>query len=191
MSASVDGATSGSESSGGARLLLAAGVGAAIALSLGIYGNAHAPATDLSITLGFADTITMKVWLATVAVGFALVQLGSALWMYGRLPLRAAPDWIGGLHRISGRLAFLLSLPVAYHCLYQLAFQDTTTRVLIHSLLGCAFYGAFAAKVVIVRSHALPGAALPIAGGVVFTIFVAVWLTSGLWFISNNGFPSP
>ena len=90
----------------------------------------------------------MKVWLATVAVLFALVQLGSALWLYGRLPVRDAPAWLGSLHRISGRLAFLLSLPVAYHCLYQLAFQDTTTRVLVHSLLGCAFYGAFAAKVV-------------------------------------------
>jgi hypothetical protein len=25
----------------------------------------------------------------------------------------------------------------------------------------------------------------------VFTILVATWLTSGFWFISNNGFPSP
>ena len=80
---------------------------------------------------------------------------------------------------------------MAYHCLYQLAFQDSSTRVLLHSLLGCAFYGAFAAKVVVVRSHSLPGAALPIAGGLVFTILVSVWLTSGLWFISNNGFPAP
>ena len=111
--------------------------------------------------------------------------------MFGRLPLGAAPGWLGSLHRISGRLAFLSSLPVAYHCLYQLAFQDSDTRVLAHSLLGCAFYGAFAAKVVIVRSHSLPGAALPVAGGLVFTVLVAVWLTSGLWFISENGFPSP
>ena len=180
-----------SEPSSGARLLLAGGIGAAIALSLGIYGNQHAPATDLAITLGFHDTITMKVWLASVALLFAFVQVGSALWMYGRLPVRDAPEWIGSLHRISGRLAFLLSLPVAYHCLYQLAFQDSTTRVLVHSLLGCAFYGAFAAKVVIVRSHTLPGWALPVAGGLVFTILVSVWLTSGLWFISENGFPSP
>jgi hypothetical protein len=187
----VNSATTGSEPSSGARLLLAGGIGAAIALSLGIYGNAHSPATDLSITLGFADTITMKVWLASIAVGFALVQIASALWMYGRLPLPSAPAWLGSLHRISGRVAFLLSLPVAYHCLYQLAFQDSSTRVLLHSLLGCAFYGAFAAKVVVVRSHSLPGAALPIAGGLVFTILVSVWLTSGLWFISNNGFPSP
>ena len=133
----------------------------------------------------------MKVWLATIAVLLAIVQLASALWLYGRLPLPDGPPWLGSLHRISGRLAFLASLPVAYHCLYQLAFQDTDTRVLVHSLLGCAFYGAFAAKVVIVRSHSLPGWALPVAGGLVFTILVAVWLTSGLWFISENGFPSP
>ena len=111
--------------------------------------------------------------------------------MYGKLPLRDGPAWLGPAHRISGRLAFLLSLPVAYHCLYQLAFQDTTTRVLAHSLLGCAFYGAFAVKVVVVRSHSLPGIALPLAGGALFTILIATWLTSGLWFISNNGFPSP
>ena len=85
MGVHVDSPTS--EPSSGARLLLAGGIGAAIALSLGIYGNEHAPATDLSITLGFADTITMKVWLASVGVLFALVQLGSALWLYGRLPL--------------------------------------------------------------------------------------------------------
>jgi hypothetical protein len=63
--------------------------------------------------------------------------------------------------------------------------------VLFHSLFGCAFYGAFAAKVVVVRSPSLPGAALPIAGGLVFTLLVAVWLTSGLWFISHHGFPAP
>jgi hypothetical protein len=182
--------SAGVPSSGG-RLLLAGTVGALVALSVGIYGNVHDPAADLSITLGFKDTITMKVWLASLAVLFAVVQVGSALWMYGRLPLGAGPAWLGSLHRISGRLAFLLSLPVAYHCLYQLAFQDTSTRVLIHSLLGCAFYGAFAAKVVVVRSHSLPGLALPPAGGALFTLLVGVWLTSGWWFISTNGLPSP
>ena len=151
----------------------------------------HQPATDLAITLGFRDTITMKVWLASAAALLAVAQLLSALWMYGRLPLGAAPPWIGAAHRISGRLAFLISLPVAYHCLYQLAFQDTSARVLAHSLLGCAFYGAFATKIVVVRSRSLPGAALPVAGGLLFTLLIAVWLTSGLWFISNQGFPAP
>jgi hypothetical protein len=172
------------ERAGGGGLLLAGALGAIVALTLGIYGNVHEPASDLAITLGFKDTITMKVWLASIAVLFAVAQLFSALWMYGRLPLSDPPAWIGTAHRISGRLAFLFSLPVAYHCLYQLAFQDTTGRVLAHSLLGCLFYGAFAAKVVVVRSRNLPGIALPIAGGLVFSLLVAVWLTSGLWYIA-------
>src|SRR4051794_4123198 len=191
MGTDVESAPGLNRPAGGTRLLLAGAIGALVALTLGIYGNVHDPASDLSITLGFKDTITMKVWLATVAVLFACVQLVSALWMYGRLPVADPPAWIGSLHRISGRLAFLLSLPVAYHCLYQLAFQTASLRVLLHSLLGCVFYGAFATKVVVVRSHSLPGAALPLAGGLIFTVLVVVWLTSGFWFITQNGFPSP
>jgi hypothetical protein len=95
------------------------------------------------------------------------------------------------VHRISGRLAFLLSLPVAYHCLYQLGFQHSNTRVLTHSILGCLFYGAFASKVVIVRSRGLPSIALPLVGGLTFALLVYVWLTSGLWYINKSGFPSP
>jgi Family of unknown function (DUF6529) len=171
------------------RLLLAALLGAAIAVALGVYANAHNPSTEVSVTLGFTNTITMKVWLATVALFFACVQLLSALWMYGRLPLGAAPSWLGSVHRISGRLAFLVTLPVAYACLYQLGFQHTSFRVLAHSVLGCVFYGAFAAKVLIVRSRGLPGYALPLAGGLVFVVLVYVWLFSALWYIGHSGFP--
>lgn len=174
------------------KLILAGLLGATVALALGLYGRAHDPAGDLAITLGFSATINMKIWLATTSLAFAVVQLLSALWLWGRLPLAGtAPQGLGSLHRVSGRLAFLLSLPVAYHCLYQLGFQDATTRVLAHSLLGCAFYGAFAAKIVIVRDHRLPGLALPVAGGLVFTLLVGVWLTSGYWYIDAQGFPSP
>ena len=130
----------------------------------------------------------MKVWLASIALTFAVVQVVTALWVYGRLPW-ATPAWIGTVHRISGRIAFLVSLPVAYHCLWSLGFQDTSTRVLAHSLLGCAFYGAFATKITIVRSKGLPGIALPLAGGALFALLVFAWETSALWFIHENGFP--
>jgi len=173
----------------GPRILAAGVVGALVAVSLGIYGNVHDPASDLSITLGFRDTITMKVWLASVAVLFGVVQVVSALSIYGKLGRK--PSWVNGLHRISGRLAFLISLPVAYHCLYQLAFQDSTLRVLAHSILGCAFYGAFATKVMLIRTPGKPAIVTPVAGGVLFALLIAAWLTSGLWFISENGFPSP
>jgi hypothetical protein len=171
------------------RLLAIAAFGAAVAVALGVYGNVHDPSRELVFTLFFSSTISMKVWLATVALAFALLQVTSALWMYGRLPGKA-PPWIGSAHRISGRLAFIFSLPVAYHCLWSLGFQDTDTRVLLHSLLGCCFYGAFAAKVTIVNSKALPGVALPIAGGLLFAALVGVWLTSAFWFIDNGGWPA-
>ena len=172
-----------------AKLLIAAGVGAAVALALGIYGHVHDPSQQLVFTLFFSSTIAMKVWFGSVAVAFALVQVLSALWVYGKLPWQPT-SWAGDLHRISGRLAFLISLPVAYHCLWSLGFQDTDGRVLAHSLLGCAFYWAFAAKVTIVRSKGLPGIALPIAGGLTFAVLVATWLTSAFWFVGQQGWPS-
>ena len=171
------------------RLLAVAAAGAAVAIALGIYGRVHDPSQQLVFTLVFSSTIAMKVWLGTAAAALALVQVLLALWLYGRLPW-AAPASVGPAHRICGRLAFIVSLPVAYHCLWSLGFQDTDARVLAHSLLGCAVYGAFAAKVTIVRSSALPGVALPIAGGLMFALLVGVWFTSGLWFIRESGFPA-
>jgi len=171
------------------RLLGAALFGAAVAVALGVYGKVHDPSQQLVFTLFFSSTISMKVYFATVALAFAIVQVATALWVYGKLPW-TAPAWAGTVHRISGRMAFIISLPVAYHCLWSFGFQDTTGRVLAHSLFGCAVYGAFATKVTIVNSKGLPGVALPIAGGIMFAMLVGVWLTSAFWLIDNQGWPS-
>lgn len=173
-------------------MLVPALVGAAVALGLGVYANEHQPTGQsvLDDGLFFTATLNMKAWLATIALGFACFQILSALRMYGKIGSAASvPTWLGTAHKVSGTLAFLISLPVAYHCLWALGFQDTDTRVLIHSLAGCFFYGAFAAKIVIVETKRLPGLALPIAGGTVFTALVVVWLTSALWFFDSFGFP--
>src|SRR3954462_10299394 len=161
------------------KLLTAAGVGAAVAVAVGVYGHVHDPSQRLVFTLFFSSTISLKVWFATLAAALAVVQVTLALWIYGRLPWRG-PARAGAAHRISGRLAFLATLPVAYHCLWSLGFQDTSTRVLAHSLLGCTFFGAFATKVLVVRSHGLPARALPIAGGLVFAALMLAWYTSAL-----------
>jgi hypothetical protein len=57
----------------------------------------------------------------------------------------------GTLHRSTGWAAFLVSLPVAAACLWALGFQSDNKRVLAHGLLCCAFYGAFAAKLIVVE----------------------------------------
>src|SRR4051812_1952615 len=116
----------------GPRLLAAATVGALVAVALGIYGNAHDPASDLSITLGFSDTITMKVWLASAAALLAVTQVLSASWMYGKLPLGDAPGWIGGAARITRRLGVLLRLPGPFPLLFPPPFPTPSARGVAH-----------------------------------------------------------
>ena len=173
--------------SGAAKIVVPSLIGALVALTLGIYGRLHHP-TGIAVNIaGFSSPGYVKSWLATAATVFAVVQVGSALVMYGKVPHVAAPSWIGGLHRWSGRLAFLLAVPVAIHCLYALGFQNYSTRVLLHSLAGCAFFGAFTVKMLILPKRGLPGWVLPLAGALVFTLLIAVWLTSAYWFFSTFG----
>jgi len=172
-------------------LLGAALIGAAIAVALGVYGREHDPAGQALFTLGFSGTINMKAWLATIALALAVVQILLALWLYGKIG-RNAPIWVGPTHRLVGTLTFLVTLPVAYHCLWSLGFETdaSNARRFWHSLFGCAFYGAFATKVLCVRAKGLPGWALPVIGGLVFSLLVGLWFTSAFWFFDNSGFPS-
>ncbi|MEM8904877.1 MAG: DUF6529 family protein [Actinomycetota bacterium] len=172
-------------------LLAVVALGAAVAVSLGVYGRIHEPTGDSISTFGFPAVLPMKAWFATGAAALALFQLVSALWMWGRLPgvSAPAPGWTGPAHRWSGTVAFLLTLPVAYHCLWALGFQDTDTRVLVHSILGCAFYGAFTTKLLSLRVRRLPGMTLPVVGGSLVALLVGIWWTSSLWFFTNVGFP--
>lgn len=171
-------------------LFVTAAIGGAVALALGTYAKVHTPTFQGIVAFGFPAVLPMKAWFTTIAATLALGQLVSAMWMYGRLPVVGAPPrWVALGHRWMGTFAFLFTLPVAYHCLWALGFQDTDTRVLAHSLLGCAFYGAFTSKMLILRSNRMPKWALPSAGGLLFTILVAIWMTSSLWFFRTIGFP--
>jgi Family of unknown function (DUF6529) len=171
------------------RLVIAFLVGAAVAVFLGVYGRVHDPTGETVATLFFDDQITMKVWFATAAALCAVVQVGSALRLYGKVGSGPSPSWLGDVHRLSGTLAFLFTLPVAYHCLWSIGFSSDPgfNRVFLHSVAGCLFYGAFAAKVLVVRSRGLPGWALPAVGGLVFTALVGAWFTSAFWFFDTQG----
>lgn len=162
-------------------------IGSAVTVTLGVYGGLHT-GTGVAVNVaGFSGPLAAKAWLTTGAVFFALVQLGTALVMYGRIPGVAVPWWIGGAHRWSGRFAFLLAVPVAMHCLYALGFQSFNGRVLIHSLLGCFFFGVFTVKMLALRRDDLPWWALPLIGGLALSALVGLWWTSSLWFFTAVG----
>jgi hypothetical protein len=162
--------------------------GATVADALGVYGSAHQPTGQTVTTPGFGSMIAMKVWLAVIAGVLAVGQLISALWMYGRLG-RPAPRVVRVAHHYSGGAAVLVSLPVAYHCLWSLGFQAHEPRVLAHSLLGCLFYGAFVTKIVALHTKTSRGWLLPVAGGVLFSALVLVVLLSAGWYLTASGIP--
>lgn len=166
--------------------------GAAVAVALGVYADSHTPTHEKPYTLFFSGTIQLKVWLATAALALAVVQLLLAARLYGKLPVpRRAPAWLGDAHRLVGITVFLLTLPVAYQCLWGLGFQSGDTRVLLHGIFGCVFYGVFVMKVLGVRVEGLPGWVLPVAGGLVFAALVGVFLTSSVWFFTSSSAPRP
>jgi hypothetical protein len=171
-------------------LAVALVTGAAVAVAIGVYARVHTPASRPLFLLGFSGMLQLKSWFATTALILVVVQLVTALWMWGRLPgAPPAPAWLGGVHRWSGSVAFTLTLPVALHCVWSLGFVTTTPRVLAHGLLGCGFYGAYAAKMLGLRLRGLPRWAVPVLGGSVFTLFLLVWTTSALWFFGRSGVP--
>lgn len=183
---STENSTPSPAARGTATLLVPVAIGAAVAVALGAYGRLHEP-TGIAVNLaGFSGPLAAKSWLTTGAAFFAAVQLVSALAMYGKLGI-AAPQWTGTLHRWSGRIAFLLAVPVAIHCLYAVGFASAEPRTLTHSLLGCFFFGAFTVKMLSLSRKGTPGWALPLLGGLAFTALVGLWLTSSLWFFTTFG----
>ena len=171
----------------GVAVLIAVAIGAFVAVALGVFGKIHEPQFFSISIAGFSSGLAVKAWLATLAVVLALFQLVSAFAMYRLIPGGRAPAWIGTAHVWSGRLAVLVSVPVAVHCLYALGFQSYDNRVLFHSLFGCFFYGAFVTKMLLLTRKGLQAWVIPVAGGLVFFVLVYVWLTSALWFFQTNG----
>ena len=162
--------------------------GAAVSIALGVYGNVHDPAGKGAIDLAFIRTVVLKVYLASAAAVIALFQLATALRLYGKISFPRVAPWLGILHRVTGTVAFVLVVIVAYHCLWALGFQRGDPRLLFHSVMGCFLFGAFTAKVIVVQSKGLPGWWLPIAGGSLFTALVLLWLSSAGWFFVTFGF---
>ncbi len=137
--------------------------------------------------LFFSDTLHMKAWLTTAALLLGLGQLLTAARIYGKMRFLPEGHLYAPLHRWSGRVAILLTLPAAYHCIFKLGFGTYDARAFIHSLLGAFFYGAFFAKVLIVRTSGYPGWVLPMAGGVLFSILMGLWFTSAFWLFDALG----
>jgi Family of unknown function (DUF6529) len=174
--------------SGFRSVMLGLAVGSLVAVAIGVYGKTHTPTNEAFSLAGFSSGLHAKAWLGSIAFAFAIIQVLSAMAMWGKLPgSRGGGRVAGVLHKWSGRIAVVVSLPVAAHCLYALGFQGFDTRVLLHSLFGCFFYGIFVCKMLVLTRDDRPGWVLPVVGGVVFAGLTGLWVTSSLWFFGEYG----
>ena len=154
-----------------------------------MLGSVSSTYTDI-VTVVFSSTIAAKAWFASAAIVLALVQVSTGARIFGKLqrliPLQR--PWPNRIHRWSGRLAFLCTLPVAFHCIFILGFQTRDARVAAHSILGSFVYGVFAVKVFFVHDHDHPRWTLPLVGGTLFAVLAGLWLTSAFWYFTNVRF---
>jgi len=173
------------------RVALIGLLGAVVAVVLYIIGRVHTP--DYTASL-FGQTglnaIMLKSALASAALALAVVQVLLALWIYRKLPLAGRPPRaIRMTHRIIGFVTIALTIPIAIHCFLAYGVNLSDSRHIIHSIVGCAVYGAFVVKVLFVQSRRLPGWALPVAGGLLALLIALLWYSSALWYY--NGYSVP
>ena len=142
------------------------------------------------VTTVFSTPIAFKAWFATAAAAFAVVQVLTGARIFGKLTgiVPVPPPRVNRIHRWSGRLAILCTLPVAFHCIFILGFKTDDTRVLAHSVLGTFIYGVFVVKVFYVRDRDHPRWTLPLVGGTLFTVLALLWSTSSLWYFTQVRF---
>ena len=145
--------------------------------------------TDI-VTSVFSSTIASKAWFATAAIALACVQVLTGARIFGKLEriVRIGRPHVNRVHRWSGRLAVLCTLPVAFHCIFILGFQTSNTRGLAHSILGSFVYGVLTVKVFFVHDARHPRWTLPVVGGTMAAVLTSLWATSALWYFTNVRF---
>jgi len=154
------------------------------------------PLASVSSTYGdlaesvFSSGIAMKAWLASGAFVLGIVQVSTGARIFGKLE-RLVPiprPHVNRVHRWSGRMAILLTLPVAFHCIFILGFQTVNARVLVHSILGSFVYGVLTVKLFFVHDRKHPRWTLPLVGGAMFAVLATLWLTSSFWYFTQVRF---
>ena len=142
------------------------------------------------VTSVFSTPIAFKAWFASAAALFAIVQVLTGARIFGKLTgiVPVPPPRVNRIHRWSGRLAILCTVPVAFHCIFILGFQTGDARVLAHSVLGTFLYGVVAVKLFFVHDSDHPRWTLPLVGGTLFTVLALLWSTSSLWYFTQVHF---
>ena len=91
------------------------------------------------------------------------------------------------VHRIGGRVAILLAVVIAFFCMVDVGAPSNPTRVLVHVIAGSTAFALLAIKFALIRwKPYLAYDTAPWIGRIVAVCFVAIWLTSGYAYFTNQ-----
>ena len=125
------------------------------------------------------NLLLWKVILATIVIALAGLQVAMAAGFYEVASLPGiGPGTAARVHRISGRIALILAVVVAYTCLAGPAGPTSPTRVVLHSVFGTLVFVLLAVKFSLLKLTRAGGRAIPYVGIALFLTFGAIWATS-------------
>lgn len=131
------------------------------------------------------NLLLWKVVLATVVFALAGLQVAMAARFWGVAPaLPVSGGTAVKVHRVSGRVALLLAVIVAFSCLVGPAGPTSPTRVLLHSIFGALAFVVLTAKFAVLKVVRRGDKYLPLLGSLLFLTFGAIWATSVADYVS-------
>ena len=139
----------------------------------------------------FDDLIEVKVWLATMIVVIAVVQVVSMALVYGWIPV--SERWkepVATFHRWEGRTVVFIAVIIAVFCILDPGPQSEPDRQRNHTMLGIAVLALLVIKIAVVNVAPKAGAVIPVLGFAVAATFMGLWYTSSyaFWFGGGSGY---
>ncbi|MEA2676566.1 MAG: hypothetical protein QOJ81_707 [Chloroflexota bacterium] len=158
----------------------------------GIWAVALVVLTFIGITqpafYGTQEKAAIKALGSTVVVLLTFSQFYTMESVLGHLP-RGSIKMRSMLkvHRIGGRLIIVLAALIAFFCMVDVGAPSNPLRVLVHVTAGSTAFALLAIKFALIRwKPYLAYDTAPWIGRVVAVCFVAIWLTSGYAFFTNQ-----
>jgi plastocyanin len=140
----------------------------------------------------FDDVIDIKVWLATLVLALAFLQVVTMAVVYGWVPVgsKSLKDRLSVYHRWEGRIAVFVAVVIATFCILDPGPQTATDRQQQHTIVGILVLALIVAKIAALHFVPALGKGLPVLGIGVAASFGMLWYTSSyaFWFDGQNGY---
>lgn len=134
------------------------------------------------------DKAAIKALGSTVVVLLTFSQFYTMESVLGHLPRgRIKMRSMMRVHRIGGRITIVLAAVIAYYCMTDVGAPREPLRVAVHAIAGSTAFSLLAIKLALIRWRpSLAYDTAPWIGRIVAICFVAIWITSGLYYLLDE-----